>query len=194
MENIILVGIKHCGKSTLGKLLAKKTDATFFDTDDLILKQTGKTCRQIYKEKGEEAFMTSEKKACTYLIKKITAENLKAVIATGGGICNNPEAFNELKNSGKIVFLQVEESVAFKRIMMEARIDPDGTLGNLPAFIAKKNPKNIEDAKNIFHDFYVERSSLYEQMCDVKINISQEEKELSVQKILAATATATATA
>ena len=55
MSSIILLGIKHCGKSTQGKLLAKYFNCPFFDTDDEIEVLTGKSPRQIYTEQGKEA-------------------------------------------------------------------------------------------------------------------------------------------
>ena len=67
------MGIKHCGKSTQGKILAKKMGAQFYDTDDVITEQTGKTPRQIYTESGEEGFKTAEKNACQFVAEKIMA-------------------------------------------------------------------------------------------------------------------------
>ena len=64
MKSIVLMGIKHCGKSTQGKILAKKLELPFFDTDSLIEEMNGMTCRQIYSEKGEAAFKTAEYQAC----------------------------------------------------------------------------------------------------------------------------------
>ena len=46
--SIVLMGIKHCGKSTQGRIISKKLSVPFFDTDDVILEMTGKTPRQIY--------------------------------------------------------------------------------------------------------------------------------------------------
>ncbi|MBQ1794978.1 MAG: shikimate kinase, partial [Treponema sp.] len=49
-KTIALMGIKHCGKSTQGKILAKKMGSDFYDTDEVIAEQTGKSPRQIYTE------------------------------------------------------------------------------------------------------------------------------------------------
>ena len=71
MKNaIILTGIKHCGKSTQGKLLAERLGCSFFDTDDIIFDITGKTPRQIYNEQGAQAFMQAETNACEFLAQK----------------------------------------------------------------------------------------------------------------------------
>ena len=61
-QGIILLGIKHCGKSTLGNLLSKQFHCPFFDTDDVITEMTGLSPRQIYQEQGPQAFMEAEAK------------------------------------------------------------------------------------------------------------------------------------
>ena len=62
--SIILMGIKHCGKSTQGRIISKKLSVPFFDTDDVVFEMTGKTPRQIYTELGNEGFQEAEEKAC----------------------------------------------------------------------------------------------------------------------------------
>ena len=117
MSSIILLGIKHCGKSTQGKLLAKHFSCPFFDTDDEVTALTGKSPREIYSELGKEAFIEAEKNACQNLVEKILsqasastaqsqAEANVSVIATGGGICNNPAALEILHKIGKFVFFE----------------------------------------------------------------------------------------
>ena len=51
MKTIVLMGIKHCGKSTQGKIISQKLGLPFYDTDDVITLLTGKTPREIYTEK-----------------------------------------------------------------------------------------------------------------------------------------------
>ena len=154
MSSIILLGIKHCGKSTQGKLLAKHFDCPFFDTDDEVTVLTGKNPRQIYTEQGKEAFLEAEKQACEKLADKLSSIN-KAVIATGGGICNNPAALEVLHKLGTFVFLNADEKTAANRIVWEIKYDSDGAMKNLPAYIANKNPANVKDVRAIFHDFYI---------------------------------------
>mgnify|MGYP003541431241 FL=1 len=67
MKTIVLMGIKHCGKSTQGKIISQKLGLPFYDTDDVITLLTGKTPREIYTEKGAEGFMEAEKYACEYV-------------------------------------------------------------------------------------------------------------------------------
>ncbi|WP_296091806.1 shikimate kinase [uncultured Treponema sp.] len=183
--SIILMGIKHCGKSTQGRIISKKLSVPFFDTDDVIFEMTGKTPRQIYTELGNEGFQEAEQKACLLLQEKINSSAKKnAVIATGGGICTNKKALDILKKIGTFVFLKTPERIASFRVLREISVAQDGTLSNVPAFIAKKNPRSIADAKKIFHDFFIERELIYEQLADVVIDMSGSSKEANAAKII----------
>lgn len=185
-ESIILMGIKHCGKSTQGLCLSKKFEMPFYDTDDLIKELTGKTPRQIYTEGGPEAFMEAEKNACIHLVEKLKQSDRDAVIATGGGICNNKAALDVLRPLGTFVFLKAEEKIAADRILAEVTMTKDGSFRNLPAYIAKKNPHTLEDVRTCFHQFYEERSVIYSEIADVTVVMTGESVEKNTDHIICA--------
>lgn len=181
-KTLVLTGIKHCGKSTQGKLLSSYFGCGFFDTDDLVTEMTGKTPREIYSEEGRDAFMKAEFEACKFLASKDGV----FVVSTGGGICNNESAVAELKKIGVFIFLNSDEATACDRIIKEAKILDNGELSNLPAYIAKENPKSIDDVRNSFHNFYVERQKIYKSLCDIEVEMLHLSKTENMERIASA--------
>ena len=183
MKSIILMGIKHCGKSTQGKLIAKQFSCSFFDTDDIITERTGRTPRDIYSQSGKDAFLEAEADACDFLAQNATTP---CVIATGGGICNNQAALDLLKQLGLFVFLNVDETTACDRIIKEIRIAENGAIENLPAYIAKEHPNSIDDVRKSFHSFYMARQKIYHDICDVQVDMKTAAKIENMNEIISA--------
>jgi len=98
-QNVVLVGMPGCGKTTVGKILAEKLNFGFIDTDDLIVEKYG-NITEIFKNFGEKVFRDYE----TEVIKEASALQGK-VIATGGGAVLRKENIDLLKENGKIYFL-----------------------------------------------------------------------------------------
>ena len=178
---LVLTGIKHCGKSTQGRLLAKKFNLDFYDTDDLILKNSGKSAREIFLSQGRAAFMQAEKEAVERLPKKV------CVVATGGGICENEAAVKILKDYGTIIYLEVDEKTAADRIVREAVFseDKDGKpfIANLPAYIASDNPQNESQIRSLFHEFFIARTQKYRNIANLTVAIKNDTKEANLSQI-----------
>lgn len=98
-ENVVLIGMPSCGKTTVGKLLADKLGKEFIDTDELIVAKYG-DISEIFREKGEKGFREIES-----LIIAQVALKQSAVIATGGGAVLNPQNVDLLKGNGKVIFI-----------------------------------------------------------------------------------------
>ena len=99
-ENIVLTGMPGSGKSTLGKIIAKKTGKAFYDTDDEIKNMFSSSPDEIIASEGEAAFREKE----TAAVKKLSGLT-GAVIATGGGAVLKEENITALKRNGKVVFI-----------------------------------------------------------------------------------------
>ena len=99
-ENIVLVGMPGCGKSSVGKHLAKQLTYRFIDTDQEIVKQDGRQIPDIFAMDGESIFRQIESK----VIHQVSATQ-SAVIATGGGAILNPQNVALLKENGRLYFL-----------------------------------------------------------------------------------------
>ena len=171
----ILFGIKHSGKTTQGRLLSKKISFPFVDIDEIITKQTGFTPRQIYFDYGPEKFMSAEEKICSVLEKKCFGK--KIVIATGGGICDNAPALMRLRDLGTFIFLEVSEQIAFDRILEKIKFSDDGSIANLPAYIARKEPKTEEEVRSIFHDVFTDRTTRYRSFVDTIVPLDAVSEE-----------------
>ncbi len=181
-DAIILTGIKHCGKSTLGRLLAKLMRVPFDDADDVILRQTGLSPREAYLRLGEAGFRRAEEAACRALSAR--AEE-RAVIAAGGGICGNPRAFSVLRSCGRTVYLAVSEAAAFARIAGEITVRPDGRLDGVPAYIVREQPRSVADVRAAFSRVYAERAALYLAAADTVFAPSDSSPEANADALYA---------
>ena len=103
MENIVLVGMPGCGKSTVGKLLAAETGKTFIDADSEIERLSGKSIPEIFADSGEEGFRVWETKVLADL-----GRRSGLVIATGGGCVTRSENHPLLHQNGRIYWLKRE--------------------------------------------------------------------------------------
>lgn len=107
---IFLCGFMGCGKTTIGKLAAKKLGCAFFDTDELIVESQGMTIPEIFAEKGEPYFRGIEAET----VKSMCGRN--AVIACGGGAMLNPDTARAAAEGGKVIFLDVPFEDCYERI------------------------------------------------------------------------------
>ena len=101
MENIVLVGMPGCGKTTIGKLLAEKTGKVFVDTDALIVEKAGCSIPDIFATQGESGFRALETEVLSQVGK---ASGL--VLATGGGCVTRAENYPHLHQNGRIFCIQ----------------------------------------------------------------------------------------
>ncbi|MBR5683927.1 MAG: shikimate kinase [Ruminococcus sp.] len=108
---VFLCGFMGCGKSTIGKLAAKKLGCGFCDTDDLIVRTLEMTIPEIFEKKGEPFFRQTEAEIVKSLCGKTT------VAACGGGAMLNPDTAKAAKDAGaEIIFLDVPFEVCYDRI------------------------------------------------------------------------------
>ena len=101
MENIVLIGMAGCGKSTIGRLLAKEIGKTFRDADAQIEKLAGMTIPEIFARDGEAEFRRLETAVLSELGKQSGL-----VIATGGGCVTRAENHPLLHQNGRILWIR----------------------------------------------------------------------------------------
>lgn len=101
MENTILIGMPGCGKSTIGKQLAKHLSKQFVDADAEIVSRAGISIPEIFDKYGEARFRKIETEVLGDLGKQSGL-----VIATGGGCVTRADNYDLLHQNGTIIWIQ----------------------------------------------------------------------------------------
>jgi shikimate kinase/3-dehydroquinate synthase len=108
--NIFLVGLMGSGKTTIGRVLAKKLNKRFIDSDHEIEARTGVSIPVIFEIEGERSFRQRE----ADVIRDLTARQ-DIVLATGGGAILNPENRRYLKSRGTVIYLRASTQSILQR-------------------------------------------------------------------------------
>lgn len=155
-QNIVLIGMPGCGKSTVSDLLGKAINREVVDTDALIVHNENRSIPEIFAADGEEYFRAAETKAVSDCTKKSSL-----VIATGGGAVLKEENRYFLKQNSFIIWLKRD----FNRLAMEGR----------------PLSKSLDDIKKIERV----RTPIYSSLADVQIEVD-DDPQATLAKILEA--------
>lgn len=98
VRNIVMIGMPGCGKSTIGRNLARRLGKQFIDIDQLIVEAAGMPIPQIFAEQGEKGFRELESR-----ITREAGARTGCVISTGGGVVTRDENYPPLHQNGVIV-------------------------------------------------------------------------------------------
>jgi len=161
-DNIFFVGLMGAGKTTIGKLLAKKLKKTFYDTDHEIEKKLGVKVSVIFELEGEEGFRKRE----TQMIDELTNKK-DIILATGGGAVLSEENRRLLKERGKVIYLNAKPQHLAKRMAF----DKDRPL------LQKGNM--LETLNNL----YQERHPLYMGVSSFVVDTGQQKTQTIINKI-----------
>jgi shikimate kinase len=111
-ENVILVGFMGAGKSSVGRLLARRLGACFVETDEMITAREGRSIPEIFAERGEAQFRALEEETLGVLALKHDV-----VIATGGGLPCRDGRMDVLKRLGTVVWLSGDFDALYERAL-----------------------------------------------------------------------------
>jgi shikimate kinase len=137
------------GKTTVGKLLAKKLDYDFIDMDIEIEKKEGITIKEIFQIQGEEKFRQLE----TCLVKELSEKD-RTIIACGGGTIANPDNAEILQKTSKMVFLTASIEEIIKRTSHD----------NIRPLLNVKNPVKI------VAELYEKRKPVYKKYAEAIVD------------------------
>ena len=100
LSNVAIIGMPGCGKSTIGRALAKTLGKTYVDLDEVIEKNTGMPIPDIFAREGEASFRKYESQAVAEISKQT-----RQVISCGGGVVKRPENLRALHQNGVVLFI-----------------------------------------------------------------------------------------
>lgn len=148
---IYLVGFMGAGKTTIGRELASRIDAPFFDLDELIVASEKSSVKDIFETQGEPYFRKRERD-----VLRSTKHLDKAIIATGGGTFTFDENIQFIQSEGLSVYLSAPYALLRSRISDKAA----------------ERPLFRDDIAT--HELYANRIRYY-RMADVSIEVREEE-------------------
>lgn len=152
-DTISLIGMPGAGKSTTGVLLAKLCGLRFVDTDLDIQVHAGATLQQILERDGHLRLRTLEQEVL------LAVDLAGAVIATGGSVPYSETAMQRLKTAGPVIYLEAD-------------------LATLERRVAAAPLRGIaSDSDQSFADIFAERTPLYRQYADLRIDAAGDSPE-----------------
>ena len=160
--NIFLVGLMGAGKTTIGKLLAKRLQKTFIDCDQELEHRTGVKIPLIFELEGESGFRERE----VALIQELSLRD-DVVLATGGGAILRPESREALKQNGTVVYLNARVEDLYARTKHDK---------NRP-LLQTANPQ----AKLL--ELFQQRDPLYREIADIIITSGQQNVHQAVREV-----------
>ena len=137
-QNIVLIGFMGCGKTSVGKRLAKRLVYEFADSDDEIAKRAGMSIPHIFAKYGEAFFRGMEREAI-----EVLSGRRGLVIATGGGAATNPINIEKLKSGGCIFYLCASPEQLHRNTLTDQNrplLQTGDRLATIRELLAKRDP------------------------------------------------------
>ncbi|MDF1499664.1 MAG: 3-dehydroquinate synthase [Anaerolineales bacterium] len=113
-ENLVLFGPPGVGKTSVGKLLAKRLGRPFIDMDETLERQLGQTINSLFLSRGEAGFRQLEAELCSHL-----ACQSNLVVASGGGTLLGAECRASMLASGRVILLTASEQKLADRLLTD---------------------------------------------------------------------------
>jgi len=168
---IVLIGYRCTGKTSVGKRIAKRLGIPFYDTDELIQSDAGKTIREMVDEEGWDAFRAQERA----IIKKLPS-SADAVIAAGGGAIMNAENREVLRRNGFCVWLTADVKTIVERMRDDRTSD------------AQRPPLSGQSLEQETAEVFEARKPIYQALADCTIDTSGKGIDAIADEILSSLA------
>ena len=152
-DNIVLIGFMGCGKTSVGKILARQIHKDFMDVDTIIEAEQDSSVSDIFQNKGEECFRSLEQKCINEL-----TQNRSQVIATGGG-------------------LPIHSSISEKSLIIYIETSFEVILNRMPTKERDKRPLFYDEARA--KALFDERISTYKELATFCVDADQQIQTIS---------------
>ena len=165
--NIILIGFRGTGKTTVGRILAQRLGKEFIDADEYLEQKVGKSIKDIFAEGGEKLFREIE----SQVIAELSPLDDR-IIATGGGVILREENVKRLKKNGIVVLLDADDKTLYKRICEDTQ-----TQQRRPKLTSHSEYQEIEY-------LLAYRRPLYDKVADFVLNTTSISTHDAANKII----------
>ena len=149
-RHIFLIGMQGCGKSSLGKRVARETGLSFMDTDAMVATSAGCTVNEFFEKYGEETFRRAETGALSLLTRE-----RPMIISTGGGTIMNPVNRHIMRAWGAIVLIDRP----LEEILSDIKLDRRPTLRD----------GGLAEVERVYN----ERIGIYRDLADITVRNDQ---------------------
>jgi len=163
-NNLILVGMMGAGKTTVGRILARRLKRVFYDSDEEIERRCGVRIPVIFDIEGETGFRARE----TQAIAELCALD-GVVLATGGGAVLAEENRRQLAANGTVVYLHARPGHLWQRVRHDR---------NRPLLATPDPQKKLEE-------LYALRDPLYREVADIVMDTGRQSVQTLAKDLLA---------
>ncbi len=119
-RHVALLGLRGAGKSTIGAAVAEELRLPFVELDECIEREAGLSLREVFELQGEAAYRSLERD----VLRRLVEEREPSVIATGGGIVMDPQAFAFLQGAALTVWLKARAEDHMNRVESQGDLRP----------------------------------------------------------------------
>jgi shikimate kinase len=154
--NLVLIGFRGTGKTSVGQLLAERLGLEFIDADDFLEKKTGKSIQRIFEEGGEDLFRQIESEVIAEI-----AQDDEVVIAAGGGAILREENVARLKQRGVLILLEADADTIHKRLTADT------------AKASQRPNLTDKDRYEEIRSLLESRKPYYDRVADVRLNTAK---------------------
>lgn len=157
---LFLCGFMGCGKTALSEVLSKKLNCETIDTDEYIVKKSGKTIPEIFAEYGENHFRELEAEAVLEL------RDRGGVVACGGGTMQNDLNSKNAREKGEVIYIDQTFEICYDRIKDD-----------------KNRPLVVNNSKDELEAIYKRRAEIYKKNSSMTV-IPGETPEETADKVI----------